>query len=769
MTRALLIGLLTVNASFHASGEPARWIVVAGGEGSPVTHYRLAFSLKEKPEEFVVSLTADSIYRLYVNGVPVASGPASGDQGNWRLDRIDIGESLEEGENLLAVVVWHPAGEWTPPVALLEGAPGFYLRGETSPSINTGVAPWKAVASGAYGPEKRDRFRGYFALGDFENFDASQHPWNWETRDFDDREWAAAVPGIQDYRLVPRQIPMLEHRSERLHSIRLADGIDVSGSFLEGGSPVAIPPGTKVTLLLDRGELTNAYPELTFSGGKDADIRIGYAESLIYTEFTHEKGDRNTVENKLFEGPHDRVRPDGGENRLYRPLWFRTFRYIQLQIETHEEPLVLADLQLETTGYPFKEIASFDAGDAELDRIWDVGWRTLRLCAVDNFYDCPFYERLQYAGDTRIQALVSVYVSGDTRLMRKAIGLFRDSGVGFEIPASRYPSRLRQVIPTFCNWWIAMVNDYRSLDGDRAFIEEMVPTIEAVVARFEAHTDPQTGLITFSTDDEWDFVDWADHLSHWSERKSEERTPSGLLTLNHIYGLQQAVEVMRFLGKEETADAYARACERLKAAVLASCWDESSGLLYDDPARERLTEHANLLGILTDVIPPEQQPLVMEKILRGEPSMTRATIYFRFYYNRALAKVGMADRYLDTLGIWRDLLKLNLTTWAEMPEPARSDCHAWGSSPNYEFLATVAGITPSSPGFGSVRIAPAPGPLREFDVQMPIKAGLLKFSLRRIGSAGLEARVTLPDGVSGSFEWNGQSLPLKPGEQEIRI
>ena len=41
-----------------------------------------------------------------------------------------------------------------------------------------------------------------------------------------------------------------------------------------------------------------------------------------------------------------------------------------------------------------------------ISQVGRVGWRTQRLCAGDTFYDCPFYEQLQYVGDTRVQALM---------------------------------------------------------------------------------------------------------------------------------------------------------------------------------------------------------------------------------------------------------------------------------------------------------------------------------------------------------------------------
>ena len=54
-------------------------------------------------------------------------------------------------------------------------------------------------------------------------------------------------------------------------------------------------------------------------------------------------------------------------------------------------------------------------------------------------------------------------------------------------------------------------------------------------------------------------------------------------------------------------------------------------------------------------------------------------------------------------------MALGLTTWAEMPEPTRSDCHAWGASPNIEFFRILLGIDSNAPGFKSIRIAPSLG------------------------------------------------------------
>jgi len=95
-----------------------------------------------------------------------------------------------------------------------------------------------------------------------------------------------------------------------------------------------------------------------------------------------------------------------------------------MTIETAAEPLTVHDFYGNFTGYPFKERGSFACDDARLADIWTVGWRTARLCAYETYFDCPYYEQMQYVGDTRIQGLVSLYVAGDDRLLRNAISLY---------------------------------------------------------------------------------------------------------------------------------------------------------------------------------------------------------------------------------------------------------------------------------------------------------------------------------------------------------
>jgi hypothetical protein len=194
-------------------------------------------------------------------------------------------------------------------------------------------------------------------------------------------------------------------------------------------------------------------------------------------------------------------------------------------------------------------------------------------------------------------------------------------------------------------------------------------------------------------------------------------------------------------------------------------------MLADNPNRNQFSQQANILGVLLDVIPKQYQKEVMKKVLAIEPGTTpegtlSASYYFRFYLARALEHTGMADSYLDSLAPWRKLLPLHFSTWPEIPGNSRSDSHAWTSHPIYDLLSIVAGIEPASPGFATVRIAPHLGSLPSLTAAFPHPNGMIRVQYTRMNT-GLKATVSLPDKLTGDFEYGGKTWPLKPGENTI--
>ncbi|MEI8139771.1 MAG: hypothetical protein WCI03_07880 [bacterium] len=159
--------------------------------------------------------------------------------------------------------------------------------------------------------------------------------------------------------------------------------------------------------------------------------------------------------------------------------------------------------------YPLKQRASFNGDDPDCRKILDIVWRTARLCAHEHYYDCPYYEQLQYVGDTRIQALVSYSAAGDGRLGRQAILQYDWSRLHEGITQSRYPSTWTQFIPGFSLYWVMMVRYYYDYFGDLELVKEVMPGIKTVLDWFERKR-LENGLIDHLP--YWNFTDW---LTEW--------------------------------------------------------------------------------------------------------------------------------------------------------------------------------------------------------------------------------------------------------------
>lgn len=780
---ALLLLVLTVNHSAVSqsinpellnSRWKAQWI--AAPEGSRreigVFHFRKAFTLDAVPGQFVIHASGDRRYQLYVNGKRVAEGPASGDLNYWRFETVDIAAHLRAGRNVIAAVVWNFAA--LAPMAQMSHETAFIVQGNSAAEavVNTD-ASWKAYRSDAVAVAQVSYTRagGYYVAGPGELLNAAKQPWGWETLDFNDADWRPAVPvsvggprGLRDspsrWFLVPRTIPLMQEKTERLAHIARTAGITAGDDFLQGRAPLTVPANTKATLLLDHSYLTTAYPELVTSGGRDAVVDITYGEALWKGQ---EKGHRGDIEGKAIRGVGDRFISDGGARRLFRPLWWRTFRYLQLDIETHAEPLTIEDLRAVFTGYPFTVRASFDSNDATLKEIWNVGWRTAQLCAHETYMDCPYYEQLQYVGDTRIQALVTLYVTGDARLVKNAIELMNESRTPEGLTQSRYPSQLPQYIPTFSLWWIGMMHDLWMHRNERDFLKPQLVGSRGVLDWFEARLAP-SGLL--AKPEFWNFVDWTNGFDY-GVPPQEADGQSAILSLQLVAALREAADLEHAFGITERAAHYRELADRISNAVRATCWDASRRLVGDTPAKKSFSQHANILAVLLDVIPPGEQQAVMKTVL-GDATLTQCSYYFRYYLFRAMTKAGLGDDYLNQLGPWREMLKLGLTTWAEKPEPSRSDCHAWSAHPNIDLLATVAGIEPATPGFTEVRIRPHLGPLQQVVARMPHPQGEIMVTLRRQGRF-LNVAVVLPRGLKGWIEWGGKEIMLRGGMQRMTL
>lgn len=755
----------------------ANWITCpdAPQKDYGVFHFRKQINLEQVPDKFIIHISADNRYRLFVNGKSVCFGPARGDLVNWYFETVDIAPFLQKGNNTIASIVWNMGT--LAPVAQISNQTGFVIQGDSNKEqvINTDNT-WKVIRNKSYSPCSTDngkRLEAYMVIGPGDRIDASKYPWGWEQAEYDDKGWdnAIAVTSPSPYgigtdnlwQLTPRNIPLMEETMQRMRKIRKTEGITVTDKFLQGANPLKVAANSKVSILIDQEVNTTAYPILSVTGGKGSTIQLTYTEALLDKNL--QKGDRNKIEGLSVIGNYDIFLPDGGTSRQFCTLWLRTYRYIQVDITTLNEPLTINDLHAYFTGYPFEQKAQFVSNDKSLQDIWNVGWRTARLCAGETYYDCPYYEQLQYPGDTRIQALISLYVTGDDRLMRKAILDFYNSRVPNGLTQGRYPSSRLQVIPPYSLYWVSMIYDYWMYRQDDAFVAQFLPAIDAIFGWYEKNMDKGKGMLGPMT--WWNFTDYTDRFPNGVPPGADDGN-SSVITLHLAYTLNQAAQLYSHFGKNCEAEQYTNLAGRLTKATYDLCFDRTRNEMADTPEKKSFSQHAGIMAVLSNTVSDSDKEGIMRKVV-DDTSLIPVTFYYRFYLTQALKAAGLGDLYYPSLDYWRDMIKIGLTTFAEKPEPARSDCHAWSASPLYDYFAIICGISSASPNYKTVKIEPSLGELKEVSASTPHPQGEIKVDLKRQGTKGIVGTVIIPSNITGTFVWNGQTIQLSGGMQKIDI
>jgi alpha-L-rhamnosidase len=775
-----------INQSVNEKQWQASWIKVPGEVANDyeVCLFRKTLNLANKPATYLVHVSGDNRYKLFVNGQLVSVGPARSDLYYWNYETVDLAPFLTVGKNVVNAIVFNEGA--LRPASQMSYRTGFILQGNTGAEeeINTGPA-WKCYRDSAYRPLPVELIYSYYVAGPGELVDMKLHPGQWQLPDFDDSGWLQAlkisegVPKGQftfndGWMLVPSPIPAREMVVQRLKTMRKADGVTLPSSFPAEKGPVTIPAHTKATILLDQTYLTNAYPVLLFSKGKDAGISMSYAEGLYIIEPNNKnwrsqgkKGNRNEIEGKRFVGRKDSIICDGSSGQQFTTLNWRTYRYLQLIVETKDESLTIDDLYSIATGYPFQYNARFESDNSELNKILEIGWHTARLCAWETYMDCPYYEQLQYIGDTRIQVLVSYYDSGDDGLAKNAITLLDHSRIAEGITQSRYPTAIPQQIPTFSLWWIGMLHDYYMYRNDSHFIRDKLTGVQDVLAFFNRYQQADGSL---KNPPYWEFTDWAAGKD-WSAGVAPIGAAgnSAVLDLQLLWAFQLAAGLENKLGSKEFSLKYEKLALQLKQTIRNKYWVEAKKIYADRPEKDVFSQHTNALAILTGVAAGAEAVALGHKLL-SDTSLVQASIYFKYYVHLALIKAGMGNDYLSWLGIWRDNISMGMTTWAEMSDisASRSDCHAWGSSPNIELYRTVLGIESDAPGFRRVKIEPHLGAIAHAGGQIPHPEGNISVRYDKQG-AKWKIAVNLPGKIPGILIWKGKEYLLKSGNNLLTL
>ncbi len=779
--------------------SPGNWIWVANPE--PVVNSyiraRKKFSLPGAPKSASLKISANSLYKLYVNGQYVGKGPVRSGEGQCYFDTFDIAEVLRKGDNVIAVLAHH-IGAAT--YAASAGRPGLICKAEIeladeALSIATDES-WKVQRAEEW---VADGARMNHRLGFQESYNAALADAAWKEIKFREKGWEAAAvvatpPAMPFGELLARQIPQLNERTilpaaivatgntpdleketpitempaimaaAEIANLRAGQIKDESTLLTaDGVAHIKTPRGGRgVAILLDFGREVFGNVEIGIAGSGTGCIDLGYSEELVDGRIKPDAQDTQCTDRL-------QLRKGALEWQSFQP---RVFRFLQIEFRRCSKPVAMQYVRVNQTAYPVQQVASFKCNDRLLNEIWEAGAYTAELCMQDTFIDCPLRERGQWWSEVRLLSRTAYYAFGDTDLLKQGLRQFAASQGKDGSVLALYPAGVEMLAPDLSLLWIYSILDYYAFSDDAELVGELYPVVDRLLSWFRRYIN-ESGLLANVPG--YLQVDHAD-----LEREGE------VASLNCFYyqGLRVAAALASISGKDEDAERYISDAHHIKVALNKYLYVPRNGLFAECRVDGRLVEkfsvQTNILAALFDITDQYQKAGIMRQI-HTLPELT--TPYFASFYLEALY---LLDRHNEALAYmrrtWGQMIKSGATTLWEDFFTHECLCHGSAVAPTRDLIAEYVGIKPVA---GSHRFVVTPhiGDLKWAQGSFNTLNGPLDVKWR-IMRNGLEVTVEVPEGVrvdvyppgpvGSTVTINGKSTPTRfasvtQGSHTIRL
>ena len=637
------------------------------------TLFRKKFKIENKCGKYSLNITADDYYKLYVNGIFLGQGPASSYNYAYNYNVYDISEYLTEGENLIAVHTYYQGfvnWGWTSG----DCRHGLYaeLFADEKPVLITDET-WKCTEALHF--NKEVSVTGYDTQF-LENIDMRFYEYGWETIDYNHSAWRNAVINKNDDHTAVMQItPAVQCYTVTPTSIKYID---------------------KNSFLLDFGKEITAGLKLVAQGENGSQIRLRFGEELngdgsvryemrcnvVYEEFWSLSGRADIAENYDYKG----------------------FRYVE--IKTDDKNVKPECFFAVVRHYPVKNKAEISINDEKYRQIWDICENAVIIGSQEGFLDCPTREKGQYLGDMTVTALSHAYITGDTRLYKKALVDFAQSIKLYDGMSAVAPSTRDHHIADFSLFYPMQLLNYYHLTGDTDFLKKMLFAAENVMNYFEKYIR-EDGLLE-SVTGKWNLVDWPENLrDNYDFELAQPVVANGCHNVinAHYYGAMKCMnEILQISGKNTEYD-----LAKFKNAFMQEFYNKETGLFTDSKVSDHSSQHSNTLPLFHEMLTYEEAEPLLNKI---EERGFCCGVFFSYFVLKALTKYGryeQAYRLIISEGerTWMNMVHEGATScfeaWGKEQKWNTSLCHPWASTPVIMLVEDFAGVKYEN---GEIRMNP---------------------------------------------------------------
>ena len=367
-------------------------------------------------------------------------------------------------------------------------------------------------------------------------------------------------------------------------------------------------------------------------------------------------------------------------------------RYIIAKIiPAQNEKVTLNKIGVVEQVYPYNKIGSFECSDSIFNRIWKLGWRTLRVCSEDSYIDTPFRERGLYAGDAFVEYAITLATSGDSRLLKKSLLLFQD------MYRDELTTGIDNVHNDFILITLAELSWYYQYTGDTNLAKELYPNYKKYFDFLEGKkTDKGYYTVTNS------FFEWT-QIS-----KTADLTAYQAL----VYGtLKMMQELAVDFGYTKDATVFSQRADVLKDVINTQFWDSKKHAFFDGFENGQKIDHHYpissiyplFFNVVDDIMRKQQILNYLDMELKdiGEvPRNRKITPYGSFYLFNSLYQngdVALAERFMKQY--WSRMIHQgDDTSWEdfdignEEEDALGTASHAWSGHPTYFLSTEVLGV-----------------------------------------------------------------------------
>ena len=636
-------------------------------------------------------ITADSRYKLWVNGKFVQRGPARSYPWAQKVDEADITDLLNVGDNQLAVQVYQPG--YSHFSGVHRGAAGLLAWVECDKEV-------VLVTNGRWRVQRDRSFADDVPRVSIYGSGVEKRDWrqveDWQTAVYDDAHWSAArvvdaANGAIWSGLQRREMPMMTERTVSLRPIEYRCG-DFVGDGHEGvkagwetavvhpltehhGSWLGLTPNhTAHYWLFDLGRAYTCQGIVEIEGASgDERLAVSYADKMV--EGALVISDPATYcrvrLTDFFE-----LRPG---TQIVESFALRGGRYVLFQlVGTSSEIRLRFQMRLAETSKVFETFEVLETGDALLDKVAVLCDNTMRACLQDSFVDCVWRESSQWVGDALVQGLTLMAMGGDMRPVRTVLldaaqGIYPDGLLPSVAPAEVHA----YTIPRYSCMWVELLAHYWRETADSAFLTHLWPTLKRVLAAVQAHHH-ETGLLIHSPGRRF-YIDWS---------ATAQSDPHLVYNLHVVLVLQLAAELAERFEPGMAAVWQGRA-SRLRERCRQGFGE--NGRYYDDLAHTTCSQLGAAMALLTQTAQPEEVAVLLDEIvacsLEERVGMVLASPFMHHYIFAALGENGRFQAVIDIIklrwGQW--VAQGQPTTWENwnVDFPDGSQCHAFSAHPRY--------------------------------------------------------------------------------------